>query len=64
MFKLNKVRNQANAINVLNIIESNRERSLEEKLIRFSFDDIMIKQNLTKGNFNEAHLKRFEYYDN
>lgn len=61
MAKLNKIRNKANAINAMYLIdEANAENVTIEHIIRFTFDDVMIKLKLsTTDYFSESQMKRF-----
>lgn len=58
MSKLNKIRNTANVVNT-DFISDMNNTSLEQ-MIRFPFDRVMFKQNLSKVHFSESNIKRFK----
>lgn len=61
MIKLNKIRNKANAINAMYLTNELEMDNLPvERLIRFSYHNIMIHQNLSINDFSKMQLTRFE----
>lgn len=63
MSKLNVIRNKANAMNAINLIEeSNQSANITmDQMIRFSYHDIMNNLNLSKNTFSDLHTKRFDH---
>lgn len=60
MFKLNRIRNKANAIIAMYLTnELHLDDFPLEATIQFPFDTIMINLNLSKSHFSEAQLNRF-----
>lgn len=55
MYKLNAIRNKANAINMVHLIETNGQN---EFIVRFPFRKIMIDEKLF--NWNESNAKLME----